>query len=183
MSLEINIEKLKYPIGDFKFPDTIDHSLLADWISTIKAFPDKISAICNNLNDTQKNWTYRPDGWTLKQVVHHCADSHTNSMIRYKWTLTEEAPLIKAYFEDRWAKLYDSHSEDLSLSIDLLKALHRKWGFLLDAMSTDDFKRTFKHPETGRTWTLEELTGLYAWHCNHHEAHIKNALSAEGRYN
>ena len=129
-----------------------------------------------DLNDEKLKNKYRPDGWTIKQVVHHCADSHINSFVRFKLALTEDVPAIKPYFEDRWAELSDSLSNDISDSIQILNSLHNKWVLLLRSLTVEQLHREFFHPETNKKISLKENIGLYAWHCNHHLAHIQLAI-------
>ena len=170
------LEKLKYPIGKPTIPSIITEKLVNEWISTIEHFPAKLEKLVEHLTDEQLDTPYRENGWTIRQVIHHCADSHHNSYTRFKWTLTEDKPVIKAYYEDRWAELFDSRSAPILLSINVLKALHNKWVYLLKGLSTTDLQKEFIHPEGNESITLSENIGIYAWHCNHHFAHIYNLL-------
>jgi len=176
------LEKLKYPIGPFKEPKEIERKTLQTWIESIATFPQKVKELTDGLSSKQLNWRYRPDGWSIKQVVHHCADSHMNAIIRFKLALTEDTPSIKPYFEDRWANLIDSMDEDITYSIKLLTGLHYRWALLLKSLSKEELKRKFYHPEHRRESNLEETIGLYAWHCEHHLAHIRQALKHQGRF-
>lgn len=126
-----NLEKLKFPIGEFSPPIQIDATTITHWITSIEAFPNRLEVLVKNLSIEQRNWKYRPEGWSIKQVVHHCADSHMNSIIRFKLALTETNPNIRPYWENRWAELPDSLDNDLSSALLLLKGLHQKWVFLL----------------------------------------------------
>ena len=177
------LQQLKFPVGEYTSPQKINEKHIAEWIITIKDFHKKVKQLTENLTTEQKNWRYRPDGWKIKQVVHHCADSHMNSIIRFKLAITEENPKIRPYYEDRWAELIDSQDDDLENSLLLLTGLHNKWAQLLESFSATDLKREFIHPEHGRRFVLDEAIGMYAWHCNHHLAHIKQALEAKGKYN
>jgi len=179
----MNIENLKFPIGKFLVPTVYSKEMIQFWIEDIEQFPKKIVELTKGLSVEQLNWKYRPEGWTIKQVVHHCADSHMNSFIRFKLALTEEKPKIRPYFEDRWAVLSDSLSDNLSSSIVLLKGLHSKWVYLLKILSEEELLLEFMHPEHGEIFSLQETIGNYAWHCNHHLAHIKLAIEAEGKFN
>ena len=132
------------------------------------------------LTDAELERTYREGGWTIRQVVHHVPDSHMNAYVRTKLALTETAPAIKAYDEARWAELPDARSGAVGLSLDLLDSLHRRWVTCLRALSTEDFLRTYVHPELGAVHLYEALA-IYAWHGRHHTAHIKNALSVTRR--
>lgn len=166
------LDALKYPIGNFVVPLNITPEMKRLWIAEIASFPDRLQNEVSALNDVQLDTSYRPGGWSLRQVVHHCADSHMNSFIRFKLALTEENPVIKPYFEDRWAELQDSKIMDVNLSISILKGLHARWVCLLTGMNEYDFMKIFIHPEQDRKITLAETTGLYAWHGNHHLGHI-----------
>ena len=174
--------KLRFPIGEFKKPAHITEQHLQEWINTIETFPERIISITNNLSDKELNYKYRPEGWTIRQVVHHCADSHINSIIRFKLALTEDIPTIKPYFEDRFAKLID-YSEPLDDTIAILKGVHNKLGKLLRNFSDKELKRTFIHPEHGKQFSLDETIGMYAWHSDHHFAHIEQAVHFKGKFN
>ncbi len=167
---------IRYPIGKFQVPEIIDSALIKKWILIIEEFPEKLESLTSGLSEEQLNTPYRENGWTVRQVIHHCADSHHNSYTRFKWTLTEESPVIKAYFEERWAELFDTKSAPIFLSIDYLKALHRKWVYLLKGLSNEQLSKNFIHPESNSTVGLKENIGIYAWHCNHHYAHIEHLL-------
>ena len=176
------IRTLQYPIGTFQKPEIIDEQAIALWINDIELFPSKISYCVKELDLEILNWKYRPGGWSIKQVVHHCADSHMNAFIRFKLALTENEPTIKPYFEDRWASLQDGNLDDVEISLNLLTALHIRWTVLLKSLSENDLKKTFIHPEHGTKIALKESIGMYAWHCNHHLAHVKNAKNSEGNF-
>lgn len=179
---ELDIESLRYPIGKLNVPKDVSKEQVSEWIETIESFPSKVRELTEHLSKEELDWKYRPEGWTIRQVVHHVADSHINSIIRFKLALTEEVPTIKPYFEDKWAELEDSKAP-VSLSISLLEGVHGRWAILLKSMSEDDFKRKLFHPEQGRELTLTFMLGLYAWHCRHHLAHIEQALEYEGEFN
>lgn len=167
------LELLKYPIGKHHWPAQITTELFKEWITEIETFPNRLEALVMPFSEKQLNTAYRPGGWTVRQVVHHVADSHVNSYIRYKWTLTEDKPVIKAYHEDRWAQLPD-YSAPIAPTLAFLKALHTKWVLLLKSLSESDLQRTFIHPESKKEISLRALTGMYAWHCRHHYAHIEH---------
>lgn len=176
----MDLEKLKYPIGKFDCPSNITPENLDAWISILEHFPNRLNSLVKNLSEAQLNTTYRPEGWTVKQVVHHLYDSHHNSYTRFKWALTEEIPLIKAYNEADWAKLFDYSNAPIELSLQALAALHAKLVFLLKGMKAEDFQKEFMHPEKKDRVSLAQNTGIYAWHCNHHYAHIENLMKREG---
>lgn len=163
---------LRYPIGKFEFTGECSAAQRAEWISEIEALPTKLVEAVAGLTEEQLDLPYRDGGWTVRQVVHHVADSHMNSLMRFKLALTEDQPTIKPYYEDRWAELEDSVSLDISVSITLLESLHKRWVVLLKAMKETDFERSFIHPESQKTIRLDYNLGLYAWHGKHHVAHI-----------
>ena len=163
---------LNFPIGEYQKPEVITQNLINIWISEIENFPQKIKKETINLSESQLDTPYRSNGWTIRQVVHHCADSHINSFIRFKLALTEEKPIIKPYFEDRFAELIDSKLLSILPSLLILEGLHIRWVTLLKSLSELDLARTFIHPEHGKEFQLDEYIAFYAWHCNHHLAHI-----------
>lgn len=178
----MNLERLKYPIGHFECPETITSEQLNLWINDIATFPNRISKAVEHLDNDALNLNYRPEGWTIRQVVHHCADSHMNSLIRFKLALTEDSPAIKPYFEDRWAEMADEKAFPIEASLKIIDGVHERWVYLLRHLSSEDLKRNFVHPEHGKSFRLDENIGVYAWHCNHHLAHInlaKQQLSSD----
>lgn len=166
-----SLESLQYPIGKFHAPATFSQEQRNEWIEAISHLPANLSAVVQGLNDLQLNTPYRPEGWTVRQVVHHVADSHMNSVIRFRLALTEDMPLIKAYDETLWAQLPDAASLPPQVSLDLLDGLHRRWTALLVQMTPADFERRLRHPESGES-SLNRMLALYAWHGQHHVAHI-----------
>ncbi len=169
-------EKLKYPIGQPIIPSLITQDLLFNWILIIEKFPLKLEALTKDLSEEQLDTVYRENGWTIRQVIHHCYDSHHNSYTRFKWALTENKPVIKAYFEERWAALFDTKSAPIELSITGLKALHAKWVYLLKGLSNEELNKVFIHPSGNEEVSLEKNIGIYAWHCQHHFAHIEQLM-------
>ena len=172
----MTLEKLRFPIGQASIPEKIKQKDIKHWISILEAFPEKLEALTTKLNEAQLDTPYREEGWTVRQVVHHCYDSHHNSYTRFKWALTEDSPVIKVYFEERWAVLHDTKLAPISLSITALKALHAKWVYLLKGLSKTDFEKYFIHPVNNEKVSLKENIGIYAWHCQHHFAHIEQLL-------
>jgi hypothetical protein len=171
-----NENTLRYPVGKFeRLGGRLDRATRETHLKTIEDTPARIRSLVAGLSDRQLDTPYRPDGWTIRQVVHHVPDSHMNAYIRMKLAVTEEVPTIKPYDEARWAMLADGRSAPVSVSLDLLDAIHRRWVLFLRALSTEDFGRTFVHPEIGRM-TVDQTLALYAWHGRHHAAHIRNAL-------
>jgi len=176
----MSLENLKYPIGKFIKPHAITQEIVLNWISEIEAFPSILNIEVIHLNNEQLDTPYRPNGWTIRQVVHHCADSHMNSFIRFKLTLTEDIPTIKPYYEDRWAELIDSKTLPIEHSLIILKGLHSRWTSLLKSLSEIDLERKFIHPDQDGKINLYENIGIYAWHCNHHLAHITELKKSKG---
>ena len=171
-----SLEELKYPIGHFVKPAMINSMIVKDWIAQIEALPVKVSDITTPLSKTQLDTPYRPGGWTVRQVVHHLSDSHHHSYIRFKWALTEDNPVIKPYLEKEWAQLFDAVTGPIDLSLAHLEAVHAKLVYLLNGLSAEDLKKTFIHPVGNTETTLEENIGRYAWHGNHHLAHIQGLI-------
>jgi len=176
----MTLEKLKYPIGKFQKPAAYTLELVDNWIGTIEAFPLKLNKEVENLNNEQLDTAYRPDGWTIRQVVNHCADSHMNSLTRFKLALTEDKPIIKPYFEERWAELADSKLIPTTPALLMLEGLHQRWVVLLKSLTGDDLKKSFIRPEHGREIFLDETIATYAWHCEHHLAHITKLKELKG---
>ena len=162
---------LRYPVGPFEFAGTLSNEQRQTLIEQIAATPEKMRAAVEGLTDEQLNTPYRPEGWTVRQVVHHVPESHMNSYVRFKLAITEEEPTIKPYFEDRWAQLDDARQAPVELSLNLLHALHERWVWFLRSLKEPDFQRSFRHPELG-TVSLDKNIALYAWHGRHHVAHI-----------
>ncbi|MBU2952112.1 putative metal-dependent hydrolase [Tamlana agarivorans] len=170
------LEHLKYPIGHFECPEKISESDIKQWISVLEAFPNRLEKLVAGLSDEQLDTVYRTGGWTVRQVVHHVSDSHHHSYTRFKWALTEDKPVIKAYFEERWAELIDSKSAPINMSLQHIKAIHFKLVYLLKTLSEADLNKSFIHPETNSEVKLNYQIGNYAWHSNHHYAHIEQIL-------
>lgn len=161
----------RYPIGTFEHTGDVSKARRDEWVRVIATAPQQFRAAVDGLSDAQLDTRYREGGWTIRQVVHHVADSHINSYIRYRLALTEDNPTIKPYAEDRWAELADARSADVAVSLNLIESVHARWVMLLERMSDEDWSRSFFHPERG-TVRLDATAGLYAWHCRHHLAHI-----------
>jgi hypothetical protein len=162
---------LRYPIGPFKMDENITGGKHQLFIDQIAETPARLRAAVDGLTVEQLDTPYRPEGWTVRQVVHHLPDSHLNSYIRFKLALTEEDPTIKPYHADRWAQLEDARTAPIATSLSLLESLHSRWVLLLRSLSPKDLTRTFRHPELGIV-SLEKNLCLYAWHGRHHVAHI-----------
>lgn len=173
------MEDLRYPIGKFSAQESHSSEELKSFIQRIETLPVKLEAAIEGLSEQQLNTPYRDGGWTVRQVVHHVADSHMNAYIRVKWMLTEETPVIKAYDEKQWAETSETQSEP-ALSIALLKALHAKWVILLKSLSSVQLQKQFIHPDTKKNVALHNLMGMYAWHGDHHLAHITELKKRQG---
>ena len=165
------LDDLRYPVGKFTPPSANTPATRAAHVETLRQLPDRLRAAVNGLNDSQLDTPYREGGWTIRQVVHHFADSHSNSVIRFKNALTEDWPTIKPYDENAWAELPDSKSLPIDGSLDFIQALHARWVALLESMSEADFARGMVHPERGR-FDLATTLAIYEWHSRHHVAHI-----------
>ena len=166
---------LSYPIG--KFAGKLDATtavapdLLQQGIAVLAAAPERYRIAVAGLDDRQLDAPYRPDGWTVRQVVHHVPDSHMNAYIRFRLAVTEDSPLVKPYDQTKWAELRDAKTLPVEVSLGLLDGLHQRWVALLRSFSGADFARTLRHPELG-VLRLDQYVGLYAWHSRHHCAHI-----------
>lgn len=178
----VDIELLKYPAGKYTAPTEITEDIFNEWIKTLETLPEKLKKLVGNLSYDELELQYRPGSWNIKQVVHHLADSHMNSFVRFKLVMTEENPTIKTYDESAWAKTADADNEEIMESIDILEGLHNRWVILLKSLKPEHKKRTFIHPEYDAQLTLEWMLGLYDWHCRHHLAHIKQAIEKEGEF-
>lgn len=173
------LESLKYPIGRFTAQPYSD-ALRERYLTDIRYLPQKLEYAILNLDAAQLDTPYREGGWSIRQVVHHVADSHLNAYTRFKLGLTEDHPTIRPYDEQLWAKLPDTFQVPLNVSLTLLHALHIRWLALLKSIQPDQWTRTVVHPEHGRVFTLWELLGMYAWHGDHHAAHINGLRERMG---
>jgi len=165
------VPDLSYPIGRYEAEETIDEGRRARLIAEIAEAPVQLRLALTGLSEEQLDTPYRPGGWTVRQVVHHLADSHMNAYIRFKLGLTEAAPLIKTYDEKRWAEMPDARTGDVATSLALLDSLHRRWVRCLESLDAQAFRSTLRHPDLGLV-SLDRMLGLYAWHGRHHVAHI-----------
>lgn len=171
MNSKKDIEQLRYPIGRFQFPENITPENVKNWIIEISEMPKHLYKIVENLTPDQLATPYRPDGWTVRQLIHHIGDSHLNSLIRFKWALTEDKPTIKAYNQDGWAAVNDFSDHSVKDSLYFIKYLHIRFTSLLNSLSVEELEKEFIHPEIG-TVKLKQNIALYAWHGKHHCAHI-----------
>ena len=169
---------LRFPIGQFADPGTITEHHVRAWAGDVAALPGDLRQTVTPLNDEQLNTPYRPGGWTIRQVVHHLPDSHLNCLLRFRWALTENRPVIKPYDEAAVAALPDYRSAPIGHSLDLLDSLHARWVDIIRSLSWDQLQRTFVNPESGED-TLARTVGIYAWHGRHHLAHIEKRIERE----
>jgi uncharacterized damage-inducible protein DinB len=175
---------LQYPIGKFTWARTGEGLLASEaerqqWLSEIEAAPAKLRAAVAGMTEAQLDAPYRPGGWTVRQVVHHLADSHLNSYVRFRLALTEDEPPIKPYKQEDWAKLSDARTAPVEISLALLEALHKRWVLLLRSLPPESYARAMWHPEMGHV-TLEKSLAMYAWHGRHHVAHITTLRQHQG---
>jgi hypothetical protein len=172
-------DNLRYPVGKFTFEGNLTSEQRIKEIDEIAATPARLRDAVKGLSLEQLETPYRPEGWTLTQVVHHLPDSHLNSYIRFKLALTEEEPTIKPYDETKWAEFMDARTAPVETSLALLESLHERWVKLLKSLTPSDFARSFRHPEIGIV-SLEKNVCLYAWHGRHHVAHITSLRTRMG---
>ena len=176
----IDILKLQYPIGHFKYPELVTNEMVTNWIQILEELPTTLENLVKHLSDEQLETPYRPGGWTVRQLVHHIADSHHHSYTRFKWALTENEPLIKVYEEKKWSSLFDAKTAPIELSLSYLKALHAKMVFMLRGLSSEDLDKCYVHPVGNIKVTVKENIGKYAWHSQHHCAHIQGLFYRKG---
>ena len=174
------LEKLRYPIGKFITPKIYSSEYLNNKIAEIACFPERLKKEVIDLTEEQLDTPYRQNGWTIRQVIHHCVDSHMNCFIRIKWTLTEDKPVIKAYHEDLWAELHDNTTMPIQPTLSFLEGLHFRLAYLMNSLSEADLEKSFIHPEYNAAFQVKEIIGTYAWHGNHHLAHITELKKQKG---
>lgn len=162
---------LRYPVGKYNRPQSLTPEQRKGFIKTVAETPSKMRAAVAGLTDAQLDTPYRPDGWSVRQVVHHVADSHLNAYTRIKLALTEDNPTIKTYEEHLWAELPDSKSADPAISLAILDGVHRRLTMVLNGLTPEQFRRPAVHPANGPT-SVDGLMQMYAWHCRHHLGHI-----------
>ena len=164
------MEELRYPIGKY-VPQPFSDKQMQDWLVDIKFLPLHLENALLNLDERQLNTPYRPEGWTVKQLVHHVADSHANAYIRFKLGLTEDNPPVKPYSEKEWALLNDVQTVPINVSLTWLHAMHQRWVATIKDLTDEQWQRTVLHPQHNEI-SLWFLLGMYAWHGKHHTAHI-----------
>lgn len=166
-----SLDSLRYPIGSYKAPETVSPIQRAAWIEALASYPDELAQAVAELTEAMLDQPYRPEGWTLRQVVHHVADSHANGYIRFKWSLTEDTPEIKAYAQGPWAELPDSQLA-VDTSLQIISGIHDRWVGLLNTLTAAQWAMGYIHPEDGKVHPLDKALGLYVWHGQHHLAHL-----------
>lgn len=174
-----DLDDLRFPIGHFSPPASSLSGVRAAHIQTLRVLPERLRAAVSGLSDTQLDTPYREGGWTVRQVVHHVADSHANSYIRFKLALTEDWPTVKSYDEAAWANLSDSRRLPVEVSLAMIESLHGRWVGLLEALTDEDYQKGFVHSDLGRQ-NLAKSLALYDWHSRHHTAHITSLRARQG---
>ena len=174
-----DLDALRYPVGRASYKTDLTAGDRKALIDRIAQLPARLRDAVAGMDDATLDTSYRPGGWTARQVVHHLPDSHMNAYVRLKLALTEDDPAIKPYEEAEWAKLPDS-SAPVAVSLDLLTALHARWTALMRSLGDSDWRRTYMHPEAGRT-PLDKMLQTYAWHCDHHLAHVQRVRDRGGK--
>ena len=173
------LEALRYPIGRFRRPSGTTAEARRAQIQTLRMLPERLRAAVSGLSDAQLDTPYREDGWAVRQVVHHVADSHMNCYVRFKLALTEDWPTVKSYDEAAWANLADSRQLPVDVSLAIVESLHGRWVGLLESLSDEAFHRGYEHSEMGRQ-NLAKVLALYDWHSRHHTAHITSLRARQG---
>jgi uncharacterized damage-inducible protein DinB len=176
---DAELTRLRYPIGRPDYPEPITTGHIQAWIKELENLPADLRTATEDLIDERLDTPYRPGGWTVRQVVHHLADSHSNAHLRFRRALTEDNPSVRAYDENIWAQLPDARSAPVDISLRLLGALHARWAALLKELTADQWKRTYNHSEKGAV-PLDKALALYAWHGRHHLAQVANLRQRMG---
>ena len=171
-----NFDPIVFPIGKYTPVGQFNRLQINEWIAEVDQLPTLLAKLSSQFKESFLDSSLRSGAWTIRQLIHHIADSHHHAYTRFKWTLTENEPMIKAYDEKAWSALSDA-TAPIQLSLDHLSSVHRKWVFLLEKMNENDFSKRFQHPETKSFHFLCDYLGVYAWHGNHHLAQIKEAFA------
>lgn len=177
--MHFDMTDFQYPIGKFQPPAKVADGNRQASIQQIEETPSALWSAVTGLSEEQLDTPYRDGGWTVRQVVHHVADSHMNAFVRFKLAMTEEQPTVKTYEQQLWAELPDAKTVPVVVSLNLVDSLHKRFVALLRSMSPADFARTMKHPELGIV-PLDQYLALYAWHGRHHVAHITSLRKRKG---
>jgi DinB superfamily len=176
--MALSVVDPRYPIGKFEKPETITPDDRLNAIAILAELPEQLRNAVDGMDTAELNTPYREGGWTVRQLVHHIADSHMNAFIRVRLALTEDWPTIKLYDEKAWATLHDSLAP-MEWSLEIIESLHARWVMLLQSLDDQQWQRGFRHPENGPT-TIEVATLAYAWHSRHHVAHVTHLRAKEG---
>ena len=174
-----DLNDLRYPIGRFSPPASSAPGIRSTQIQTVRLLPEQLRAAVNGLSDAQLDTPYREGGWTVRQVVHHIADSHAMAYTRCKLALTEDWPTINPYNEAAWAELADSRQLPVEVSLEMIAGVHARWAALLESLSDEEFQKGYNHPERGRE-NLAKALAMYDWHSRHHTAHITSLRARQG---
>ncbi|WP_247235394.1 YfiT family bacillithiol transferase [Telluribacter sp. SYSU D00476] len=167
----MELEQLRYPIGRFTGKASYSPDEVKTNIQVISALPSKFINLLGSWDNHKLDTPYRPDGWTVRQLIHHVADSHINAYTRLRLALTEDNPTVRPYEEGLWAELPDAQTASVEYSIQLLKYLHLRWVLLLNSLDEKGLARTYYHPGSKQTVRLDEYIAMYAWHSDHHYQH------------
>lgn len=172
------MQHLQYPIGKFSAKENYSEAEMQENLQTIENLPAQLKKQTSNISEQQLATPYRPGGWTVRQVIHHVADSHMNGYCRFKLGMTEDHPTIRPYKEALWAETPDGSGAPIQLSLNILEAVHARWVLFLKTLKKEDWERTIFHPESQRIFRLKDLLSLYAWHSRHHLEHVKIGMAA-----
>src|SRR5687767_13131040 len=177
--MDNELENLRYPVGRFSWPLHVTDEEIKEAIATIEALPGKLKKAVSDLNDSQLDTPYREGGWTIRQVVHHIADSLMNAFIRFKLALSEDIPTVKPYNETEWAEHPDAKTLPPEHSLRIIEGVHARWKVLMQNMSEADWNKQYNHPQYG-TFELKKVARQYSWHSEHHLAHIIELFRRKG---
>lgn len=177
--MQNELENLRYPVGRFVWPDAVSIDEISESIGTISGLPARLRSAVENLNDSQLDTPYREGGWTIRQVVHHIADSHMNALIRFKLALSEDVPTVKPYNESEWAEHPDAKTLPPEHSLRIIEGVHARWKTLLENMSDAEWNKKYNHPQYG-TFELKKVARQYSWHSEHHLSHITKLIERTG---
>ena len=177
--MKVQQDNLRYPIGQFEYGKSYSLDDTRKHIKVIAKYPKDLKNLLKKLKSGDLEKTYRPEGWTVRQIVNHIADSHINAYVRVKLAVTEPTPIIKPYEEQLWAELEDGKHGSIKTSVKLLTALHKRWTNFLKSIQEDDLEKAYYHPASKKTVSIQEAIALYVWHGQHHLAHIQ--LVVEGK--
>lgn len=166
------MENLKYPIGHYQAKKSATPRDVAKWIDEIEELPDLLKSEIDGLSDSQLDTPYRENAWTIRELIHHLADSHAVGFFRVKRSLADNCPTLNPFDQDAWTDTED-YQADINHSLQILKGIHSRWAKLLKSLDSDALEREYIHPDSGRG-VVKSLIGKYAWHGKHHLEHIRN---------